>query len=111
MSSQYDLQHKPNSASPAEVRKNRKKLIIIPIVIIFAFVAGFMLWPSHISRQEAQEIAVSHVGGGAANRAERDFERFQRTWYVEVFHNGLIHEVYVSMRTGEIIRMEVDRWD
>jgi hypothetical protein len=72
-----------------------------------------MLWPANISRQEAQEIAVVHVGGSnsRANPASRDFERFQRVWSVEVFYDGLVHEVFVSMRTGEVVKMEIDRWD
>jgi len=83
--------------------------VIIPIVMILAGVITFMLWPSNISRQEAQEIALEYVGNGRANRASRDFERFQRVWSVEVFYDGLVHEVYVSMRTGEVVGVEIDR--
>ncbi|MCL2853644.1 MAG: PepSY domain-containing protein [Defluviitaleaceae bacterium] len=85
------------------------KYIIILGVLVVA--AAFMFWPSNISRREAQELAVAHVGGGHANPAERDFERLQRAWSVEVFYSGLVHEVYVNSRTGAIIRVEVDRWD
>ncbi|MCL2566329.1 MAG: hypothetical protein FWE24_11090, partial [Defluviitaleaceae bacterium] len=69
-------------------RKSKKKLIIIPLVLILAAVATFMLWPANVSRQEAQEIAIAHVGGNnsRANPASRDFERFQRVWSVEVFY-------------------------
>jgi len=89
-------------------KKGRKKLIIIPVVLILIAIGIFMFWPANISRQEAQEIAISHVGGGTASRAERDFERLQRAWYVEVFHIGVVHEVYINMRTGDVIRVEVD---
>ena len=87
--------------------------IFITVTLIIIAIATFMLWPSNISRHEAQSIAIAHVGGSNshANRASRDFERFQRAWYVEVFYEGLVHEIYVSMRTGEVIRMEIDRWD
>jgi len=90
-----------------------KKLIIISLVLILIAIAAFMLWPSNISRQEAGEIAITYVGGSnsRANPASRDFEGFQRVWSVEVFYDGLVHEVYVSMRTGEVIRVEIDRWD
>jgi len=92
-------------------KKSKKKVLIVPIVLILIAVATFMLFPANISRQEAQEIALAHVSGGTANRASRDFERFQRVWSVEVFYDGLVHEVYVSMRTGEVVKMEIDRWD
>jgi len=91
--------------------KGKIKFIIVPLVLLLIAITAFMFWPSNISRQEAQEIAVSHVGGGTANRPDRDVERFRRVWSVEVFYNGLVHEVYVSMRTGEIVGVEVDRWD
>ena len=108
MPSHHDPQRNPNT------RKAKKKFIIILITIILVIAIGataFMFWPSNISRQEAAEIAITHVGGGTANRPDRDFERFQRVWSVEVFYNGLVHEVYVSMRTGEVVAVEIDRWD
>ena len=112
MSSNIDPQRNPNNKA-AELptgKKSKKELIIIPLVLIFVVVATFMLLPANVSRQEAQEIAIAHVGGNnsRANRASRDFEQFQRVWSVEVFYDGLVHEVYVSMRTGEVIRMEID---
>jgi len=115
MSSNIDPQHNPNNkiSELPTGKKSKRKLIIIPIALILVAVATFMLWPANVSRQEAQEIAIAHVGGNnsRANPASRDFEGFQRVWSVEVFYNGLVHEVYVSMRTGEVVRVEIDRWD
>jgi len=115
MLSSYDQQRNLNNeiAKPPLMIKGRKKFVIIPLVLILAAVATFMLWPANISRHEAQEIAIAHVGGSNShsNRASRDFERFQRVWSVEVFYDGLVHEVYVSMRTGEVVKVEVDMWD
>jgi len=114
MSSSYDPQLNPNKEiiEPAR-RKDKLKFVIISLLLILIAIAAFMLWPSNISRQEAQEIAIAHVGGNnsRANPASRDFEQFQRVWSVEVFYDGLVHEVYVSMRTGNVVRVEVDRWD
>ena len=114
MSSSYDLQRNPNKEiiKPAR-RKGKLKFVIISLVLILIAIAAFMFWPSNISRQEAGEIAIAHVGGNnsRANPASRDFERFQRVWSVEVFYDGFVHEVYVSMRTGDVVRVEVDRWD
>ena len=92
-------------------KRGRKKFIIISILIIFVAITTFMLWPSNISRNDAQEIALAYIGGSYANPASRDFARFQRVWSVEVFYGGLVHEVYINMRTGDIVRVEVDRWD
>ena len=81
---------------------------------VVAMVAALVLWmtlPSNVSRQAAVEIALAHVGGGVANPADRDFEQFQRVWSVEVFYNNLVHEVYVNMNTGSVIRVEIDAWD
>ena len=111
MLSSYDPQNNLSRdvAEPPMRKKGRKKLILIPIVILLVALAMFVLWPANISRQEAQEIALAHVGGGVANRASRDFERFQRVWSVEIFYNSLVHEIYVSMRTGEVVAVEIDR--
>jgi uncharacterized membrane protein YkoI len=81
-------------------------LILIPVAIIIIAAATFMLWPAEITRQQAQEIALAHLNGTHANRAERDFEDFQRVWSVEVLVGNFMHEVYVSMRTGDVVRVE-----
>lgn len=87
---------------------------LLPIVLIFtlalAFGAGFLYWPANISREKASEIALAHVGGGLANRPHRELERFRRAWYVEVFYNGLVHSVYISVNDGSIISLEVEPW-
>ena len=107
-----DPQRNPDKdIEPHTVRKSRMKFIVIPLLLIVAAVAAFIMWPGSVSRQEAQEIAVAHVGGGATNRAEWDFESFQRVWSVEVFHDGLVHEVFVNRSNGQVVRVEIDRWD
>ena len=87
-----------------------KKVIFGCMAIVAIFII-FMILPSNISRQDAVEIAVSHIGGGTANPASRDFEQFQRVWSVEIFYNSLVHEVYVNMNTGNILRVEIDSLD
>ena len=113
MTSNNDLQSNSNN-EVANPKKFKKRFIIIPIVVVLVLaiaISTFMFLPANISRGEAQEIAIAHVNGGRANRAERDFEGFQRVWSVEVFYDGLVHEIYVSMRTGEVVRVEIDNWD
>ena len=87
-----------------------KKVIWGAVAVMVGFFV-WMAWPSHISRQAAEDIAIAHVGGGVTNPADRGFAQFQRAWAVEVFYNHLVHEVYISMRTGQVIRMEIDAWD
>ena len=111
MSTSYDPQRNPAKDSKPPKKGGKLKFVIIPLALILIGVAAFMLWPASVSRDEATEIALTHVGGGNANRAERDFERFQRVWSVEVFYNGLVHEVYVSMRTGNVVSVEIDSWN
>ncbi|MCL2841359.1 MAG: PepSY domain-containing protein [Defluviitaleaceae bacterium] len=112
MPSHYDPQRNPNKDNAiAPKRKGKMKLIIIPLVAVLIAIAAFVMWPSNISRQEAQNIAIAHVGGGNASRGDFDFENLQRVWSVEVFYDDLVHEVYVNRRTGEVVRVEVGRWD
>ncbi|MCL2169283.1 MAG: PepSY domain-containing protein [Defluviitaleaceae bacterium] len=90
---------------------SKKGIVIAAIVVFVAIIAAivvFMFLPSNISREEAREIAIEFVGGGTAAQPERDFERFQRAWYVTVRHEGGIIGVYVSMRTGEVLSAD---WD
>jgi lipoprotein signal peptidase len=93
------------------LQKRRIKLIVGLAIALVVLAVAFMFMPSNISRQEATDIALVHVGGGISNRPDRDFERFRRVWSVEVFYNNLVHEVYISMRTGEVVAVEIDRWD
>ena len=113
----HDPQQNPNkpTGQPANtgIIKSKSILIIIfaILILMLTVVTTFMLWPGSISRQEAMETALEHVGGGRANTPERDFEAFRRVWSVEVFYDGFVYEVYVSRITGEIVRVELDRWD
>ncbi|MCL1996122.1 MAG: hypothetical protein FWG63_07955 [Defluviitaleaceae bacterium] len=93
--------------------KRGKKIVIILVTLVLILVAGvaFMVWPGNISRAQAQEIAVAHVGGGVAGWPDWDFEHFQRVWYVEVFYQNLVHSVYVNRSTGQVVRVEIDFWD
>ena len=86
----------------------RKKLtyIFVVIALLVMGIVAFIFWPTPVTREEAREIALTHVGGGHANPPERDFERFQRVWSVEVFYDGFVHEVFVNSRTGEVILVE-----
>ncbi|MCL1949347.1 MAG: PepSY domain-containing protein [Turicibacter sp.] len=88
----------------------KKHKIIASTVSGLLIILGlsFFLFPATISREEAQEIAISHVEGASfANRPELDFEFFRRAWSVEVIAQGNTHEVYVDTQTGEILGIEL----
>jgi hypothetical protein len=91
----------------------KKKLIAI-LVAVGILIVGcvvFYVWPGEISRDEAREIAMAHIGDADAfaNRPSLDFESFRRAWSVEIVSGHLTYEVYVRRWGGEIIRTEVDR--
>jgi len=91
-----------------------KKKIMMSIVAVAILIIGvftFLFWPSDITNEQAVEIALEYVGGGVANRAEREFEGFRRVWSVEVFYDNMVHEVYVHVNSGEIVGVEVERDD
>ena len=96
--------------------KQRKKwklvvVILVVVLIITAAVAFYLPVGANITRDEAHQIALDLVGGGFANPPDIDLERFQRTWYVEVFYEGLVHSIYINTQSGEIVSREVESWD
>lgn len=86
--------------------------ILIPLTTLFITAIALFFWlillPVNISSEKARMVALEHIGAQHANLAERELERFQRVWAVEVFHEGLMHEVFVNVNSGEIVRVEVD---
>ncbi|MCL2575383.1 MAG: PepSY domain-containing protein [Defluviitaleaceae bacterium] len=103
-----------NGARPTETIARKKKPVLAVaaiVLLIIAAVITFFMWPGSISRDEATNIAIEHIGGGRANRPDMDFEQFRRVWSVEVHHDGFTHEVFVSRINGEVLKVEIDRWD
>jgi len=88
-----------------------KKKVIISIMAVSILIIGlftFLFWPADITNEQAVEIAIEYIGGGVANRAEREFERFSRVWSVEVFYENMVHEVYIHVNSGEVLGVEPD---
>ena len=93
--------------------KNTRRQIIRAVIVLAVMVtifAVFVFWPGPVSRLQAQEIAVAHVGGGTATWASHDFEEFRRTWEVLVLHEGRVTAVYVSRFTGQVVYVEFAGW-
>jgi len=106
-----------NGANPVHSGKPPlKKLKVILIVaavlaimvLVYALVTRFTI---SVTGAEAMNIAVEQAGGGTAATPDLDWEIWRWAWYVEVWHNDFIHEIYVDARSGAVIRHEIERWD
>ena len=90
----------------------RHKKLLITIGIIAILLTGIAVgtrFNISVTSQEAMAIAIAHVGGGTSATPELDWETWRWLWWVEVWHDDLVHEVYVHPNTGAIIRHEIDR--
>lgn len=88
-----------------------KKKVIVSIVMVGILIIGlftYLFLPTNITNEQAVDIALEHIGGGVANQAEREFEAFRRVWSVEVFYENMVHEVYIRVNSGEVLRVERD---
>jgi uncharacterized membrane protein YkoI len=59
---------------------------------------------ANISYSRALQIAKKRVPGARVTKAERELEHGSRTWKFELRKGGREYEVYVSIRTGKIIK-------
>ena len=64
-----------------------------------------------ISYSRALQIAKKRVPGARVTKAEREWEHGYRTWKFELRKGGREYEVYVSTKTGKIIKFKSDRDD
>lgn len=64
-----------------------------------------------VTRAQAIKIAKKRVPGARVTEVERERERGHRTWQVELRKGGWEYDVYVSARTGKIVKFESDRDD
>ena len=86
-------------------------IFVTIIGLLVVFMASSAAWThigANISRQDAMEIAISHVGGGTAATPDLDWSIWRWLWYIEVWHDGLVHEVYMHPSTGAVVRHEID---
>ncbi|GAA4221353.1 putative membrane protein YkoI [Streptosporangium album] len=61
---------------------------------------------SGISSSRAVQIAKKRVPGARVTEVEREWEHGQRVWKVELWKSGRKYEIYVSARTGKVIKHE-----
>ena len=64
-----------------------------------------------ISYSRALQIAKKRVSGARVAKVEREVEHGYRTWKFELRKGGREYEVYVSTKTGKIIKFRSDRDD
>ncbi|MCL2559693.1 MAG: M56 family metallopeptidase [Turicibacter sp.] len=62
---------------------------------------------TEISSDEAVRIAMA-VAPGSLVEVERDWENGRPAWWVDIRHNGMVHEFYIDMETGTILQHEVE---
>jgi len=62
---------------------------------------------SEISSERAVEIAMS-VAPGRLVEVSRDWENGRPAWWIEIRHNGMVHEFYIDMETGAILEHEYE---
>ena len=63
-----------------------------------------------ISSQRAGEIALAIVPGQLVE-VERDWENGRAAWWVEIRHEGMVHEFYIDTVTGAVLQHEFEMDD
>ncbi|RCG32572.1 peptidase [Sphaerisporangium album] len=64
-----------------------------------------------ITYRQAVRIAKKRVPGARVTKVEREWEHGHRVWKVELKRNGTEYRVYVSTRTGKIIKFRTKHDD
>ncbi|MEU0486660.1 PepSY domain-containing protein [Streptosporangium sp. NPDC006013] len=59
-----------------------------------------------ISSRKAVQIAKKRVPGARVTKVEREWEHGQRAWKIELRKGAWEYDVYVSARTGKIIKLK-----
>ena len=62
---------------------------------------------SEISSERAVEIAMA-VAPGRLVEVSRDWENGRVAWWIEIRHNGMVHEFYIDVETGAILEHEYE---
>lgn len=106
------MEEMANTGRPA--KRGRRPLAAIGaacavLALAFAAYAGLSRLGLSVTAGEAAEIAVAHAGGGRASAPELDWEVWRWLWWVEVWRDNFVYEIYVHPRTGEVVRAEVER--
>ncbi|WP_329091942.1 MULTISPECIES: PepSY domain-containing protein [unclassified Streptosporangium] len=63
---------------------------------------------AYISSRKAVQIAKKRVPGARVSDVEREWEHGQRAWKVELHKGAWEYDVYVSAKTGKIIKLKRD---
>ncbi|MER6826707.1 PepSY domain-containing protein [Streptosporangium sp. NPDC000563] len=63
---------------------------------------------AYISSGQAVKIAKKRVPGARVSKVEREWEHGRRAWKVELHKGAWEYDVYVSAKTGKIIKLKRD---
>ncbi|MFH8468381.1 PepSY domain-containing protein [Streptomyces sp. NPDC017991] len=66
---------------------------------------------SSVGSRRAEQIALSHVGGGTITEVEAETEHGRAVWSVKILKNGSRYEVHVDRGSGEITRSRTKSGD
>ncbi|GAA0388405.1 hypothetical protein Acor_53830 [Acrocarpospora corrugata] len=62
-----------------------------------------------ITRAKAIKIAKKAIPGARVTDVEREYEHGHRTWKIELHKGRYEYDVYVSIKTGKVIKLKIDR--
>jgi len=48
------------------------------------------------------------IAPGRLVEVSRDWERGRAAWWVEIRHEGMVHEFYIDMETGTVLQHEIE---
>ncbi|GII86488.1 hypothetical protein Ssi03_44780 [Sphaerisporangium siamense] len=74
-------------------------------------VASSVTGSAAISARQAVRIAKKRVPGARVTEVEREWEHGQRVWKVELTKRHTEYDVYVSARTGKIVKFRQEHDD
>lgn len=92
--------------------KIKRYIFLIALVIIAAIAyAAITRFTISINSLQASQLAIDHVGGGQVASPDLDWAFWRWLWYIEVLHEGIVHEIYLNPHSGDIVRHETYIWN
>ncbi|GII60460.1 hypothetical protein Skr01_05450 [Sphaerisporangium krabiense] len=83
----------------------------VPAATTTTATASSVTGSAAISARQAVRIAKKRVPGARVTEVEREWEHGQRVWKVELTKRHTEYDVYVSARTGKIVKFRQDHDD
>jgi hypothetical protein len=80
------------------------------IAVLLLSVCGLLQAQQHLSRAEAEKIALARVPGGKTISGKLEKEKGRQVWSFDISMPGSrnITEVWVDARTGEVVGTQIE---